>query len=289
MAKKTRIDKLVEEKVKKFPETASFLSFYVKLRKKQSALTASITRPASYQKEEARKRLAAGMPIFKTDEWQIKAGEAEKIVVGLCRFIERVNPDIKERMKPIRGAFEEKRIKAKPFVEEGLRKHDAFIEALSEKLDLDFHLLYLLARSAAKPYLLAVRKDIGAWVDEMPRREPGCPVCGSDPVMAELREEEGYRHFYCAFCRHEWSWKRIDCPFCRNQDGEKLRYFYLESDKAYRVNVCLACKRYIKTVDSREFALKPVLDIEAAGTLHLDIKAECEGYERPFPIEAMFV
>jgi FdhE protein len=72
---------------------------------------------------------------------------------------------------------------------------------------------------------------------------------------------------------------RIRCPFCGNEDQQELAYFTVEDDERYRVDVCNACKRYIKMVDFRESKEIPNLDVEDIATLHLDMLANDEGYE----------
>ncbi|NIS62640.1 MAG: formate dehydrogenase accessory protein FdhE, partial [Proteobacteria bacterium] len=70
------------------------------------------------------------------------------------------------------------------------------------------------------------------------------------------------------------------CPFCENTDHQTLRYFYTEREKAYRIDICDKCKRYIKTVDARQLAGEIFLPVEDIGTLHLDILAADKGFRR---------
>jgi FdhE protein len=73
---------------------------------------------------------------------------------------------------------------------------------------------------------------------------------------------------------------RLICAFCGNTDQESLRYLYSESEKGYRIDVCGKCKKYLKTVDSREISHEIVPVVEDIATLHLDMVAEEEGYEK---------
>ena len=97
--------------------------------------------------------------------------------------------------------------------------------------------------------------------------------------MAELKSE-GARFLVCSACGNEWRFNRLKCPFCENANHEKLRYFYTEKEgKAYRVDVCENCKRYIKTIDTNEVD-EVIPSLEDIGTLHLDILAQKEGYTK---------
>ena len=199
-----RIDGFVEEKIAKYPESAAFLHFYLKLRRKLENLSGLINPATVYEKSEAEKRLARGMPVFKLGEWKILEAEAADVVQKLCRFLKRENEEIADKIDAIRQSLKKGEWKAGAFVEEALQKNNDFLEMLAEKCDLDYHTLYLLGRSAAKTFIIPVKKAVDPWLTEIQWDEALCPACGSEPVMAELRGEEGFRYLYCAFCRHEW-------------------------------------------------------------------------------------
>jgi FdhE protein len=73
---------------------------------------------------------------------------------------------------------------------------------------------------------------------------------------------------------------RLGCLFCDNSDQELMEYLYTEEEKGYRIDVCKKCKKYIKTVDTREISHAIVPPLDDIATMHLDIIAEEEGYKR---------
>jgi FdhE protein len=105
--------------------------------------------------------------------------------------------------------------------------------------------------------------------------------------MGEIKNAEGVegaKYLVCSSCGYEWRFSRLGCPYCGNGNHEKLRYFHTETDgKAYRVDVCEECKKYIKTIDLRELGEEIVPLVEDIATLHLDMIAEKEGYKRGIP------
>lgn len=98
--------------------------------------------------------------------------------------------------------------------------------------------------------------------------------------MARLAGETGKRYLQCHLCRSEWLFRRIECPFCGNNDQDTLRFFYIEDDEVYRVEVCDQCKAYLKTVDTRNTEKTRALFVEDPATIHLDIIAKREGFLR---------
>jgi FdhE protein len=110
-------------------------------------------------------------------------------------------------------------------------------------------------------------------------REGYCPVCGSRAGMAELAGEEGHRFLSCSCCAFRWPFPRLACPFCGCADPEQLSYFTI-GDGPFRVNTCRNCSRYLKTRDSRLGSAGAPLEAEDLTTIHLDLIAVREGFER---------
>ena len=106
-----------------------------------------------------------------------------------------------------------------------------------------------------------------------------CPVCGSRAGMAELSGEEGKRFLSCSACFFRWPYPRIRCPYCGNADPETLSYF-TAGDGPTRVGVCRKCSRYLKTRDARLGNADVPLEAEDLATIHLDLLAGKEGFER---------
>lgn len=115
--------------------------------------------------------------------------------------------------------------------------------------------------------------DFAGW------QESFCPVCGSRAGMAELKGEEGRRSLSCSACSFSWPFKRLTCAYCGCDDPEKLSYF-TAGDGATRVDTCKGCSRYIKTRDSRKGDSDVPLEVEDLLTIHLDLLASREGFER---------
>lgn len=106
-----------------------------------------------------------------------------------------------------------------------------------------------------------------------------CPICGSRAGMAELCGEEGRRMLSCSACSFSWPFRRLSCAYCGCDDPEKLSYFSAGAGST-RVDTCRACSRYIKTRDSRKGDSEVPLEVEDLLTLHLDLLAAREGFER---------
>jgi len=151
---------------------------------------------------------------------------------------------------------------------------------IAEDIDDDvIDLVDLFLEESLRPALEKVVEKYGKSIAKTAWAEGYCPICGKEPKIGEIREEEGRRFLFCTQCGFEWRFMRIKCPFCGNEEQQTLAYFSIEGEEKYRVDVCNECKRYIKTVDFRETKEEANLDVEDIATLHLDMLANEEGYE----------
>lgn len=139
-----------------------------------------------------------------------------------------------------------------------------------------------LIQSAMAPGLAAIAAKASERLNlNEPRHHGYCPVCGSLPLITELRDKEGFRHATCSFCLTAYRIPRIMCAFCGESDMKKLSYFTAEGEDGYRVDVCESCKMYIKCADFRKLDRKPLAIIDDLDSLSLDILAVQDGYSRP--------
>lgn len=140
-------------------------------------------------------------------------------------------------------------------------------------------LIDLFAEESLRPELESVAEKYREIIARSNWTEGYCPICGKEPKIGEIREEEeGKRYLFCHQCGFKWYFHRIKCPFCGNEEQHSLAYFEVEGEERYRVDVCNKCRRYIKTVELLKSSEEPNLDVEDIATLHLDMIAYDEGY-----------
>jgi len=190
------------------------------------------------------------------------------------------NKKASQDAKQITRALRSKKMDLLELFKQGDSNSTEYINSLAQKLGVKGDVLIFLVRNSMKPIFEAYSKGLKNYIDQEQWWRGYCPICGSEPFMATLREE-GARFLVCASCGYEWRFNRLKCPFCENDNHEKLKYFYTEKEgRAYRVDVCEQCKRYIKTIDTNELGEEAIPLIEDAGTLFLDVLAMDEGYTK---------
>ena len=109
-----------------------------------------------------------------------------------------------------------------------------------------------------------------------------CPVCGSWPLLAELRGLEQLRYLRCGLCAADWQFSRLQCPFCNERDHRQLSYFVVEAEGTkQRVVTCDGCRGYLKTISTISALEPPDLLVTDLMSIHLDLVATERGYAVP--------
>jgi FdhE protein len=139
-----------------------------------------------------------------------------------------------------------------------------------------------LPRSFLQPYAAFLAAQISVPpVQATPRV---CPLCGARPLLGVLRPEGdgGKRCLVCAFCGHEWDFRRIFCPGCGEEDEKKLPVYVAEQLPHVRVEACDTCKFFVRTIDlTKDGHAVPIVDDLAA--IPLTLWAHEHGYSRLLP------
>ena len=221
-----------------------------------------------------KRKIAGGLPLIDFSAGIFDLSEPKQYFLALMEIAEKRAPgETKEIVQKIKdGSFNFEKLICDSF--------SSLQDEASDVVDEDvIDLVDLFLEESLRPALEKVVEKYGSTVAEIGWTEGYCPICGKEPKIGEIREEEGRRFLFCTQCGFEWRFRRIKCPFCGNEEQQTLAYFTIEGEEKYRVDVCHECKRYIKIVDFRESKEEANLDVEDIATLHLDMLANEEGYE----------
>jgi len=159
-----------------------------------------------------------------------------------------------------------------------LAGEDDALKKSADASDVPYEVFVFVLSQLLSPFLRSQAKAMAAVSDVSTWQKGYCPVCGSFPSVAYLVGEGGKRWLHCAECGHEWRFQRQVCPHCEDNASKGLDYFYIEDRLSERAYVCKECKKYLLTIDIRELALKPNMDLAPIGLIPLDVKAQEEGY-----------
>ena len=274
-----RLRKKIDAMIKEKPSHEEVLEFLKEVMTEQYRMrTTTKTVPVRIDGEKTQ-ALIEGCPLLDKKELSLDIPSATILFKKLCGLLGR-REETSGDANRVNKALDNKEINLVKLFKHVVTENDEYISALSNKLKVKDDLLSFLAGNSIRPIFEAYASQLEGYVDQEMWWRGYCPICGSMPIISEFREE-GERFLACSLCGFEWRFMRVKCPFCENGDHKMLRYFCTQSEgTANRVDVCEKCKRYIKTLDTREMAGDVIPVIEDMGTLYLDVLAQEGGYLR---------
>lgn len=219
-----------------------------------------------------------GVPLISPTDLSIERDTLIIFLMGIISVLEQQGSAGDEALDRIAQAFSAGRLEPQPLLQAIMERSRGPLESVAIELDVPAALLEYLfeipLKTALERYAAGCSaEDFAGWQGNL------CPVCGARPAMAELSGDEGRRRLSCSACFHTWEFKRICCPSCGCEDTEQLSYF-TAGDGPVRVDTCRSCSRYIKTRDTRISGADIPLEVEDLLTIHLDLLAAREGFER---------
>jgi FdhE protein len=260
------------------PAYAELIGFYGEIFAAQEEVRSRVQiEPFLFPPERVRTRLAEQFPLVQIEEMRFDAEASTALLERLCRITVERSPTLSEPA----SVFLAQRAAVAALFQAFLGGEEARIVQAAGALGAPAEALSFFLYHSLRPSLCRCGQELAGFVPEDLLWEKGlCPICGSPPAISRL-EAEGRRYLFCSFCWHRWPARRTGCLFCGNSDTDRLSTLLIESEPEYRIHTCEACRRYLKTVDSRELTRTIYPPLEQVATLHLDLKASEAGYTPP--------
>lgn len=260
------------------PEYAEILPFFIELFRYLDKEGASTGITFSIPENHVAERTANGFPLIAPDYVQVDRQMCTVFLGGVVELLKRIGRDGEAELGKIAAALREGGLDPALIFQGILERKRVSIDEAAASIAVPAPLIEYIFEIPLKAALELLVTTIGP--DAFPQwQESFCPVCGSRAGMAELSGEEGKRYLCCSACTFRWPFKRLQCPYCGTEETDKLSYFTAD-DGVTRVDTCTACSRYIKTRDSRKTGADRPLELEDMLTIHLDLVAAREGFER---------
>jgi FdhE protein len=265
--------------IEKKPAYTQLIEFYEKIFAAQEGAKKGLGLPSFQMQQPGReKEFREGFPLFNKPDMFIDVPSSVALFRALCELSKGVNEKLHQDVAGIEQAIERGEFDLGELIRRN--SDEAFIDAIAMNEGLNQAVLKFLLHMSTLPSLSAFADQIRTSLDTKNWLRGYCPVCGSLPLISTLRGD-GQRFLLCSFCGFEWQSERLKCAFCDNTDHQTLRYFYAEGDESCRIDLCEKCRKYIKTIDIRRFDTEPDLNLEDITTMHLDILATEQGFQRP--------
>ena len=235
--------------------------------------------PIHLSQELVRIKHQGEMPLVMPSEMVFDPAVSEDVLAELCRIAVDCGSELAVSGRSIAAQLE----KVKGLFEPFLKEEESTVVAGAVEIGVDAKSLAFFLYHSMRPSLCCCEQQLAGFLDRGKTWDRGyCPICGSPAGLGWL-EGDGSRFMFCSFCWHKWSLQRVLCPFCGSREQGRLAYIYSEEEREYRLDVCESCRKYIKTIDSRNLARPTYPPLEQVASLHMDLKAAEAGYESGLP------
>ena len=271
---------LIRRLAKEHPHSAGILKAFVPLWEARNFLAENLpplktpARPdaLSFSQGKAWLDVRSGHAQDYLDEDFLKTAPSKIIAAAIKGF-----PDIKEPLRALRDYLKKNREEVATLAELRLTGNVRKLTAWSKKNKQNRHATALTASHLALAAARRVARSAASAT--LPTWSMGhCPICGSPPHASALRGKEGKRFLQCSLCGHDWAFSRTSCPVCGQDSPKEIRVFFVEQNQRERAEACNLCKRYLLSVDMREFADDIPLELLLLYMMHLDALMQENGF-----------
>ena len=263
----------LEEERKKNPDLAQAIDLHHEVISTRGKVEAQAT-GVEPDAQEVATAIDQRVPLI--ERWALGWDEDSVTRLGaqICDIVARHRQELAPKLEEIRSLLTEEPDQTQSIVTSYLREGKV---DLPGHPDLDQELLSFVLVNALHPFLQAHAAVLMPLIKDEKWYQKVCPVCGGEPDFGYLEKEVGGLRLLCSRCDTLWTYKRGECTFCGNSDKDSF-FYYLGDDEVFRLYVCDKCKRYLKILDGRQTARKPLLPLQRIITLGMDVSARQEGY-----------
>jgi FdhE protein len=275
-----QIDKAARILSEKRPAYAALLAFYADVFTAQETAKGTIDlEPLQLTADAVERCRQAGTPLVAPADFRIDPAAGESLLAEICTLVTTHKTAIQDAASTVAAALEDRRLNMPALYSRLIAGDEDHLASEAARIEVEPQALAFLSHLSLQPSVDQCAVQLSTYLDSAVVAHRGlCPLCGRAPGMAVL-ETEGRRWLVCSFCRHQWRVPRIFCTACENTQAAELHYLFAEAEKDLRVDVCERCRRYLKTVDSREVDRPLFIPLEQVASLHLDMVAAEKGYQ----------
>ncbi|MFY9397696.1 MAG: formate dehydrogenase accessory protein FdhE [Desulfomonilia bacterium] len=152
------------------------------------------------------------------------------------------------------------------------------VAAWSRQKGVSARALEFLARLTLRVFLKNQAERLAHLIDDAKWNRGYCPICGSAPLIASIRQDQGTRRLHCLDCGHSWTFSRVICPDCGNEDQSSMTYFYIQDSENQTAFVCEKCRRYLLTQGKVSDLTLFDAEVCSMGLAHLDAVLQRKGF-----------
>jgi len=275
----SRLETQIEEMIEKYPHSHNILSAFKTILRERKRLVEDGFCKSEDVLQVDKIRLQGGVPVcrhaalFHPDEpWS-------EMALAMIPAIKRGFADLADDLQKIEGGIRDGSVQPKDYLTSYPELDEEIVRNWATKLNIRPLPLHLLLISILRPALEVKAKELIDLLGDFSWDKGYCPICGTFPDIAVIKDKIAQRWLHCSRCRHTWRFNRVLCPYCEHEGKEEgTTYFFVEGKEKETAFTCGRCNRYLITLNRVSELGEWDFDVVSMGLTHLDVIMQEKGY-----------
>jgi len=276
--KTSRVEGIIEDIIGKSPHSKEIITAFKPLFLVRERLIDELKLKSADRSSIDGEKLRQGIPCINQTPFFLQGDPWEKIGYAVISAIREGFPALGEDAAKFEGKMKTGDIRLFDAFADFPGSAETAVHRWSQGANIKPQTIGLLLGAVARIVLQAKSDGIAEHIEGMGWEKGTCPVCGTHPTIAVIREKIAQRWLHCSRCGHEWRFSRMFCPGCEQECPSGLDYFYVEDRRQETAFTCNACKRYLITLNQISDLGDHDRDVTAISLIHLDLIMQEKGF-----------
>ncbi|MGI6387642.1 MAG: formate dehydrogenase accessory protein FdhE [Desulfomonilia bacterium] len=273
-----RLEKIIGEASESHPHSRDIIHAFAPFLLEKASLMGSLDFKDHRTMAMDELQFKNGVPLLRQNEFSPVTHACEFIAMAILPPLETGFQKLSTDLEKLRAAIMEKKIGFADLLVSSHEEAGGLIETWALHEDVSVEAVRLALMMVAKVYFEKTARTLAPLIKDFAWDKGYCPICGSAPMIAKIRDKIGTRHLYCSQCAHEWVFSRVICPSCGRNKQSSMTYFFVDDKSRESAFVCEECGRYLITMDKVSDLVPLDADISALSLVHLDVIMQGKGY-----------
>ncbi|MCX5845836.1 MAG: formate dehydrogenase accessory protein FdhE [Deltaproteobacteria bacterium] len=272
-----QIEKLMDNTIEKNPHCKEIVSAFRPVILERYLLVDKVELKNTDAPKIDKRKFKGGVPVIRQTTLFRDDDPLAEIALSLIPAMKRGFPNLLDDLERLEGIIKKENINIYDYFKSYPADGDTIVAGWASEFNINAAAVALLLRIIMR-IILEKRSQLIEW--KWGNWEKGyCPVCGTFPSIAMIKEKIAERWLHCSQCGYEWKFSRVICPYCEDKAYKEMPFFFVEDKGNDCAFACDKCKRYLITLTRMSDLIVRDLDISAISLTHLDIIMQEKGFQ----------
>ncbi len=273
-----RLERIVEEASRNHPHSRDVIRAFTPFLLEKASLMDTLGPKDDPVMTMDEFRFKNGLPLIRQNDFTPVDNTFEFISLALLPPLATGFPKLSTDLEKLQALIMDNKIRFTDLFVSSQEEANKITNGWAVHEDISPEAIHFAATMTARAFL-EKKARIGASLTHGFLWDKGyCPICGSAPMVAKIRDKIGTRYLYCSQCVHEWIFSRVICPSCGCSKQKSMTYFLVDGGSRESAFVCEQCRRYLITVDKVSDLADFDPEVSALSLVHLDVIMQDRGY-----------